>query len=125
MRLVLASASPRRAELLAAAGYAFDVHAVNVDERLHDGENAASYVRRLARDKSASALSELRRVADEGGASSGIADVMILSADTAVVTNEQIFGKPVDVEDAARMLRRLSGRTHQVLTGVSVRTVAA
>lgn len=116
MRLILASASPRRAELLTGAGYAFDVHPVDVDERVRHGESARSYVERLAVEKSARAMEEL---------SESATDIVIISADTAVVAGDEILGKPHDVEDAARMLRRLSGRTHQVMTGVSVRSASA
>ena len=114
MRLILASASPRRAELLTVAGYAFEVHAVDVDERLRADESPAAYVERVAADKSARALEEL--TAGDG--------YIVLSADTAVVVGEQILGKPRDAEDAARMLRLLSGRTHRVVTGVSARSAA-
>ena len=106
MRLILASASPRRAELLRAAGYEFDIHTVEIDESPKGGEPPAEYVERLAQEKAARALEELST------------DVMILGADTAVVIGNEILGKPHDVEDAARMLRLLSGRTHQVMTGV-------
>lgn len=109
MRLVLASASPRRAELLRAAGFAFDVSAVDVDERVRDGESPESYVLRLASEKSGRA-----HRADEP-------DRFTLGADTAVVVDGAILGKPADDFDAERMLRRLSGRTHEVLTGISVR----
>lgn len=115
MRLILASASPRRAELLAAAGYAFDVHEVDVDERVKRGERATTYVQRLATEKSARAMEELGTVIE----------IVIIAADTTVVVGGEILGKPHDVEDAARMLRRLSGRTHQVVTGVSVRSATA
>lgn len=109
MRLILASASPRRAELLRAAGYEFDIHAVEIDERLRAGESPVEYVQRLAQEKSARAFKEL---------SAGDASAVVLGADTAVVIGREILGKPRDVEDAARMLRLLSGRTHQVMTGV-------
>jgi len=109
VRLILASASPRRAELLRAAGYEFDIHAVEIDERLRAGESPVEYVQRLAQEKSARAFKEL---------SAGDASAVVLGADTAVVIGREILGKPRDVEDAARMLRLLSGRTHQVMTGV-------
>lgn len=112
MRLVLASASPRRAELLTAAGYAFEVHAVGVDEQLRPGETAGAYVARLAAEKSARLLEEL--TAGDG--------YIVLAADTAVVVGSEILGKPRDAEDAGRMLRKLSGRPHQVLTAVNVRS---
>jgi septum formation protein len=120
VRLILASASPRRAELLAAAGYAFQVHAVNVDERPRGGESPSDYVARLAADKAAKALDEL------AGRRDGVSDdLMVLGADTAVVVGGEILGKPRDVQDGERMLRELSGRTHEVLTGVAIRSRAS
>jgi septum formation protein len=134
VRLILASASPRRAELLRSAGYIFDVHAVQIDERLRSDESPVEYVKRLAREKSGQMMEELLRV---GPAEAGLhvqprsdvasgfgrtTDVMILGADTAVVVGNSILGKPHDAEDAARMLRRLSGRSHEVMTGVCLRT---
>lgn len=107
MVLILASASPRRAELLRAAGVAFEVMAVDVDERPHPGEPAERYVIRLADAKASAAR---RRVPGS----------LVLAADTAVVVDGQILGKPADDEDAARMLRILSGRAHLVLTGVTL-----
>ena len=111
MRLVLASASPRRADLLRAAGYAFETLAVDLDERLRPGESPEQYVARLAREKSAAAMQ--RFLAQ---------DVVVLGADTTVVVDGEILGKPVDDRDGERMLRTLSGRRHEVLTGVSLRT---
>jgi len=106
-RIVLASASPRRAELLRAAGIDFDVQPANVDETLAGGEVPGEYVSRLAEAKA--------RLVYEG-------DVrrIVLAADTAVVVDEHVLGKPQDDADAVRMLRMLSGRSHQVLTAVSV-----
>jgi len=106
-RIVLASASPRRAELLRAAGIDFDVQPANVDETLAGGEVPDEYVSRLAEAKA--------RLVYEG-------DVrrIVLAADTAVVVDEHVLGKPQDDADAVRMLRMLSGRSHQVLTAVSV-----
>ena len=103
--LVLASASPRRAELLRAAGIPFEVVTADVDERQLDGEDADTYVRRLAAAKAA-------RVA---GTCPGRA---VLGADTTVVVDGEVLGKPRDTADAAAMLSRLSGRSHLVLTGV-------
>src|SRR5262245_24476385 len=102
MRLVLASASPRRADLLRAAGFEFDTLPVDVDEAVRPGEPPAAYVRRLAAEKSAAAA--VRRP-----------DAVILGADTAVILDAEILGKPRDDRDAAAMLRRLAGRHHQVL----------
>ena len=122
MRLVLASASPRRAELLRAAGFAFETCPVDVDEGARAGEAAASYVRRLAAEKSALAAMAVQGPAGvEEDAREG---VVVLGADTAVVVDGEILGKPRDNSDAAAMLRRLSGRRHDVMTGVSVRTCA-
>jgi septum formation protein len=111
MRLILASASPRRAELLAAAGFACDVVPADVDEALREGEAPEAYVRRLADEKSAAVLARVPAAAD----------AIVIGADTTVVVDGRVLGKPRDPEEAARMLRQLSGRRHQVLTGVSVR----
>jgi septum formation protein len=108
MRLVLASSSPRRAALLREAGFTFDVAPVEVDEALHAGEAAEAYVERLARAKAAAAAPHAP-------------DAVILGADTTVVVDGQVLGKPLDSADAGRMLRLLSGRTHEVLTGICVR----
>jgi len=110
-KLILASASPRRAELLTSAGFGFDVSPAEVDETPHAEEAASDYVIRVARDKA-------RQVA---AARRGTAAV-VLAADTAVVTESRIMGKPRSDEDAASMLTTLSGSVHQVLTGVVVRT---
>jgi septum formation protein len=112
VRLILASASPRRAELLRAAGYEFDVFVAGVDESIRDGESPSMYVRRLAAEKSAAAQSAWGSDLDR---------TLFLGADTTVVVDGEILAKPQDDEDAARMLARLAGRAHDVLTGVSVR----
>jgi septum formation protein len=109
VRLILASASPRRAELLRAAGYQFEVVVADVDESARDGETPAAYVRRLAAEKSAAVQSYVRR------------EAIILGADTTVVVDGEILGKPRDDGEAAQMLGRLAGRRHDVLTGVSIR----
>ena len=118
MRLVLASASPRRADLLRAAGFTFDTLVVDVDEGLRPGETPADYVVRLAREKSAAAWEQL--VHDVVDAP----ELIVLGADTAVVVDGEILGKPRDDQDAAAMLRRLSGRRHDVMTGVSLRSAS-
>ncbi|MEO6988623.1 MAG: Maf family protein [Aquihabitans sp.] len=107
--LVLASASPRRSELLARLGIAFEVRPADVDESVQPDEGAVDLVRRLAVDKAEAALDEAPEP-----------DVVVLAADTIVVIDGEILGKPIDAPDAAAMLARLSGRTHQVLTGVAV-----
>ena len=128
MRLILASASPRRAELLRSAGYTFDVVVAYVDESIRAGESPAIAVRRLAAEKSAAAaiaalkdcatcVTEAPHVAQ--GFSPAV--TVILGADTTVVVDGEILGKPRDEEDGRRMLQRLSGATHQVMTGVSLR----
>jgi len=109
MRLILASASPRRAELLRAAGYAFDVAAADVDESPRGGESPSLYVRRLAAEKSAAVSAKAP------------AGAIVLGADTTVVVDDEILAKPRDDVDASAMLRRLSGRRHDVITGVSLR----
>ena len=107
MRLVLASRSPRRADLLTAAGYEFAVTPADIDERRCDDETAAEYVGRLASEKAAIVTA-------------GAPDAMVLGADTVVVIEGLVLGKPVDEADAAAMLHRLSGRSHEVLTGVAL-----
>jgi septum formation protein len=126
VRLILASASPRRAELLRAAGYTFEIVVADVDESIRPGEAPAIYVRRLAAEKSAAVqgvvgagFSRTDEGPPEGG--SHVRDAVILGADTTVVVDGEILGKPRDDGDARNMLQRLSGRTHQVLTGVSLR----
>src|SRR5580693_1554304 len=103
--LVLASASPRRQELLRNAGIEFVEHPANIAEIPRDGEAPRSFVERMAREK-ALAVFALRP------------DDLILGADTVVVVDGEILGKPRDAADAARMLRLLSGRKHEVVTGV-------
>ena len=105
--LVLASASPRRQELLRNAGISFTVQPADVDETPLPGELPRECAERLARDK-ALAVWRLRP------------QDVVLGADTIVVVDEAILGKPIDAADAARMLRRLSGRVHRVITGVCV-----
>lgn len=108
-RLLLASASPRRRELLAQIGVSFDILPVDADETPRPGECPEAYVRRVAGEKS---LLGLR--------ASG-ASLPVLGADTEVVLEGEIFGKPSDFEHARAMLLRLSGREHEVLSAVSLR----
>lgn len=115
MRLILASASPRRADLLRAAGFTFETIVAEVDERVRAGESPAGYVRRLAAEKSSAALTQKVALGFSP------AETIVLAADTAVVVDGDILGKPRDDADAAEMVRRLSGRRHDVLTGVSLR----
>ena len=123
MRLILASASPRRAELLRAAGFDFDVITTDVDESVRAGESPQQYVRRLAAEKSAHVVSAFKQTGD-GPAEAGHYDrdeIVVLGADTTVVVDGTILAKPIDDADAAAMLRKLSGRAHEVLTGISLR----
>lgn len=103
--IILASASPRRADLLRSAGIAFDVEAADVDESPHPGETPESYVQRLAAEKAQ--VVAVRRPGRR-----------VLAADTTVVVGGRLLGKPADAADAARMLRDVAGRAHEVLTGV-------
>ena len=106
-RLLLASGSPRRREILASLGVTFDVKSADVDESLLPGESAPDAAERLAREKAAAVAS------DERGA-------VVVAADTIVVVDGEAFGKPLDRAEAAAMLRRLQGRRHDVVTGVAV-----
>jgi septum formation protein len=112
--LILASASPRRRELLTQAGLKFTVAAANLNENLLPDEAAAAYVQRLAEEKAQSVWNAHQ--------SSDTPDdpLMVLGADTCVVCDGHILGKPADTTDARRMLELLSGRTHAVLTGLAV-----
>ena len=119
--LVLASASPRRRELLAQAGFTFSVHPAHIPEDPLAGEDPIAYVTRLAREK---AQVVFRSLSTEDNAKqesdSEPSELVVLGADTTVTLDDEILGKPEDATDAARMLRRLSGRTHRVITGVAV-----
>lgn len=108
--LHLASRSPRRSELLARLGFAFGVLELDVPEHREPGEPPEDYVRRVAREKAGAGL--LQVVANP--------DAIVLGADTEVILGDEVFGKPRDADDAAAMLRRLSGRTHQVISAVSL-----
>ena len=109
--LILASASPRRRELLAQAGFTFEVRPADVDESVRPGEDPTAYVTRLAREKAQAMFN-----------AAGDPAAVVLGADTTVTLDGHILGKPEDAADAARMLRLLSGRVHQVVTGVAVVT---
>lgn len=114
MRLILASASPRRRELLTRAGYTFEVFPADIPEDPLAEEEPVAYVTRLARQK---AETVLRQFAGQDASA-----VAVLGADTTVTVDGEILAKPEDAADAARMLRLLSGRTHRVVTGVAVVT---
>src|ERR1017187_3280251 len=107
--LVLASASPRRRELLAQAGYTFTVQPADILEDVRPGEEAIAYVTRLAREKAQAVYAQLADPAS-----------IVLGADTTVTVDREILAKPTDPQDAARMLRLLSGRPHGVVTGVAL-----
>ena len=106
-QLVLASGSPRRSEILTSVGWEFTKVVPNIDESEHEGERPEDYVQRLAKEK-ADAVSHL------------YPGRLVLAADTTVVIDNQIIGKPFDLHDARRMIRTLSGRWHDVLTGVAI-----
>lgn len=105
-KLILASGSPRRAELLRRAGLDFDIIVPDIDEAARPGEAPDEFVQRTAREKAESIPAD---------------NAIVLAADTAVVDGNRILGKPADAADAAAMLRSLSGRTHEVMTGVCIR----
>jgi septum formation protein len=109
--LVLASASPRRRELLTQAGFTFELQPAHIPEDPKAGEDPIAYVVRLAREKAEAVYSRLND-----------STATVLGADTTVTLDGHILGKPEDAVDAARMLRLLSGRTHRVITGVAVVT---
>lgn len=106
-KIILASGSPRRAEILQSIGWEFEKHAADIDETELPGESPEIYVQRLA-------------VAKASAAAASFPDRLVLGADTTVVVADTIIGKPVDLDDARRMLRLLSGKWHEVLTGVAI-----
>ena len=106
--LVLASNSPRRRQLLALGGWDFAVNVADIDETPLAGEMPKEYVLRLAQAKALAVKDKVSR------------ESIVIGSDTTVVDGESILGKPVDVEDAERMLKQLRGRTHQVYTGIAV-----
>jgi septum formation protein len=107
-KLILASTSPRRAELLKSAGVAFETVRPDADEKRCDGETPVAYAIRTAREKAESLPSASGSV--------------ILGADTVVAAEGRILGKPVDAEEAKAMLRLLSGKMHEVITGICLRS---
>lgn len=106
-KIILASGSPRRSEILNSVGWEFEKDVPDVDESERNGESAADYVRRLAEEKAAK-IAERHK------------DIMVLGADTTVVLDGKIIAKPTDLDDARRMLKELSGNWHEVLTGVAI-----
>jgi septum formation protein len=121
--LVLASASPRRRELLTQAGFVFSVHPSHIPEDPHTDEDPIAYVTRLAREKAEAVYRELSGAPAESLKESlNSQPFVVLGADTTVTLDGHILGKPEDAADAARMLGMLSGRTHRVITGVAVVT---
>src|SRR6266550_3183180 len=106
-RLILASRSPRRAEILRAAGWPFETAPADIDESRREAEHPVSYVKRLALKKAQT----VARARTEG---------LVLGADTTVVVDGELLGQPLDDNDARRMLKLLSGKWHEVLTGVAL-----
>lgn len=105
--IILASGSPRRSEIMNFVGWEFTKDVADVDETEFAGENPADYVQRLAKTKAEKVAAKYE-------------NAVILGADTTVVIDNEIIGKPLDLADARRMLRKLSGRRHEVLTGVAL-----
>ena len=134
--LVLASASPRRRELLTQAGLSFVIHAAHIPEDAFPGEDPIAYVTRLAREKAQFVYDEIQAspalalslsksqtgeaTNDQRASAAPEVPLQVLGADTTVFFDHHILGKPEDAADAARMLRLLSGRTHQVATGIAL-----
>jgi septum formation protein len=129
-KIILASSSPRRRELLTQAGYEFTVVTSDVPEERCEGETPLDYCRRLAREKAEAVLARIanrgverafrpaNKIAEVGAAP----EVRILGADTIVVVDDRVLGKPEDAEHAREMLELLSGRAHQVITAVCLLT---
>ena len=113
--IILASASSRRQELLTQIGVRFTVRSQYIDESIRIGELANDYVSRMAQEKANSALSALCVTEDSS-------DTLVLAADTSVVCDATVLGKPLDETDAVDMLQRLSGREHRVLSAVTLST---
>lgn len=106
-KIILASGSPRRSEILTSVGWEFTKDVADIDETERENESPEDYVQRLAREK---AETVAKRYENE----------IVLGADTTVVINDQIIGKPTDLDDARRMIKMLSGNWHEVLTGIAV-----
>ncbi|MGH9898419.1 MAG: Maf family protein [Pyrinomonadaceae bacterium] len=105
--LILASASPRRAEILRSIGFDFRIHPVNIDETALDNEEPLDYVRRVAKAKAEAAAKIFP-------------DLTVLGADTIVVIDGEILGKPRDIDDARSMIQKLGGKTHDVITSIAL-----
>jgi septum formation protein len=126
--LVLASASPRRSQLLRQAGFTFEVRPAHIPEDPLPGEDPIAYVSRLAREKAQAVFDQIAACAPSQARNDAESDAIeihslaVLGADTTVTLDGQILGKPEDVPDAARILRMLSGRSHRVITGVALVT---
>jgi septum formation protein len=110
-KLILASGSPRRSEILGFVGWDFEKHVAEVDETPIQGEPAELYVERLALEKA-------------NAVAGNLGESLVLGADTTVVLDDRIIGKPVDLEDARSMIGQLSGRWHEVITGVALVSVS-
>jgi septum formation protein len=115
MKLILASSSPRRAEVLRDAGFVFQVRPADVNETRLPREAAEDFVRRVAQAKAHAVAEQARAVGERA---------IVIAADTIVLAEAQILGKPKDADDARRMLRLFSGRTHEVLTALCVINIA-
>jgi len=111
--LVLASTSPRRSQLLSSLGYTYTVEPAIIPEETREGESPEAYVQRLAAEKAHSVASRMKASVIKD-------DVVVLAADTAVVFEGQILGKPTDMQDANEMLQKLCNRIHQVYTGIAI-----
>lgn len=116
--LILASASPRRRELLAQAGYTFHVFPAHLQEHRREGEAPATFAMRLAREKAEAVFRDKER--DRSDEQNDQDPLVVLGADTIVVIGDEVLGKPKDATDAFRMLRLLNGRIHHVITGIAI-----
>jgi septum formation protein len=113
VKIILASGSPRRAEILRNAGFEFEVRTADIDETIQPDESVSVYVQRLA-------LSKARKIAGDLLGTRGYEDAIVVGADTAVSLDDEIMGKPNSDEDARGMLARLRGKVHEVHTGLAL-----
>ena len=111
MKLILASSSPQRAEVLRNAGFLFEIIPAHVDESCREGETAGNFVRRLAETKASTVAALLPQASQPA---------IVVGADTVICVDGLILGKPANAHNAGEILRRLSGRTHEVITGLAV-----